>query len=86
MGHVEAIREKLVVNVVRRFLQSNDMPPSCNLLFESIFFSRPGPGFQFSMLSLLCTNERVAKCLLELFMWEDASHLLYVSRKSAVAL
>ena len=45
MGHVEAIREKLVVNVVRRFLQSNDMPPSCNL-FEGIFFSRRGPGFQ----------------------------------------
>ena len=27
MGHVEAIREKLVVNVVRRLLQSNDMSP-----------------------------------------------------------
>ena len=39
MGHVEVIREKLVVNVVRRFLQGNDMPPSCNLLFEGIFFS-----------------------------------------------
>ena len=39
MGHVEAIREKLVINVVRRFLQGNDMPPSCNLLFEGIFFS-----------------------------------------------
>ena len=42
MGHVEAIREKLVVNVVRRFLQGNDMPPSCNLLFEGIFFSPTG--------------------------------------------
>ena len=39
MGHVEAIREKLVVNVLRRFLQGNDMPPSCNLLIEGIFFS-----------------------------------------------
>ena len=39
MGHVEAIREKFVINVVRRFLQGNDMPPSCNLFFEGIFFS-----------------------------------------------
>ena len=31
MGHVEAIREKLVVNVVVCLLQRNDMPPSCNL-------------------------------------------------------
>ena len=42
MSHVEAIREKLVVNVVRRFLQRNDMPPSCNLLFEGIFFLPTG--------------------------------------------
>ena len=42
MGHVEANREKLVVNVVRRLLQGNDMPPSCNLFLESIFFSRTG--------------------------------------------
>ena len=31
MGHVEAIRDKLVVNVVRSHLQGNDMPRSCNL-------------------------------------------------------
>ena len=36
MGHMEAIREKLVVNVVRRFLQSNDMPHSCNLFFDPV--------------------------------------------------
>ena len=42
MGHVEATREKLVVNVVRRFLQGNDMPHSCHLLFEGIFFSLTG--------------------------------------------
>ena len=46
MGHVEAIREKLVVNVVRRLLQGNDMPPSCNLFLKGIFFPRRGPGFQ----------------------------------------
>ena len=43
MGHVEAIREKLVVNVDRRFLQRDDMPPACNLFFEGIFFSTSGP-------------------------------------------
>ena len=42
MGHVEAIREKLVVNTFGRLLQGNDMPPSCNLLFEGIFFSPSG--------------------------------------------
>ena len=85
MGHVEAIREKLVVNVVRRFLQGNDMPPSCNLLFEGILFSPRGPGFQLQILSLLCTIERVAKCLLELFLWEkEACFLSDASRNSAV--
>ena len=42
MGHVEAIREKLVINVVRRLLQGNDMPPSCNLWFEGIILSLTG--------------------------------------------
>ena len=42
MGHVEAIREKLVVNVVGRLLQGNDMPLPCNLFFEGIFFSPSG--------------------------------------------
>ena len=39
VGHVEAIREKLVINVVGCLLQGNDMPPSCNLFLEGIFFS-----------------------------------------------
>ena len=39
MGLVEAIREKLVVNMLGRLLQVNDMPPSSNWLFEGIFFS-----------------------------------------------
>ena len=34
MGHVEAIREKLVVNIFGSLLQGNDMPPSCNLFFR----------------------------------------------------
>ena len=39
MGHVDAIREKLVVNLVGRLLQGNDMSLPCNLFFEGIFFS-----------------------------------------------
>ena len=39
MAHVEATREKLVVNLFRRLLQGNDMPTSCSSLFEGIFFS-----------------------------------------------
>ena len=42
MGHVEAIREKLVVNIFGRLLQGNDMPLSCNLLFTGIFLSPTG--------------------------------------------
>ena len=44
VGHVEAIREKLVVNISRRLLQGNDMLLSCNLFFEGIFFSPTGSG------------------------------------------
>ena len=42
MGHVEANREKLAVNILGRLLQGNGMPLSCNLLFEGIFFSPTG--------------------------------------------
>ena len=44
MGHVEPIREKLVVNVVRRLLQGTDMPLSSNLFLKGIFFSPSGSG------------------------------------------
>ena len=46
MGHVEAIREKLVVDVVRRFLQGNEMPFACDSFLKSISIPRRGPGFQ----------------------------------------
>ena len=36
-GHVEPIREKLVVNILNRFLQSDDMPLACDLLLDSAF-------------------------------------------------
>ena len=38
----EAIREKPVVNILGPLLQGNDMPLSCNLLFEGIFFHPTG--------------------------------------------
>ena len=43
VGHVEAIREKLVVNIFGRLLQGNDMPLSCNSLFDGIFIFTSGP-------------------------------------------
>ena len=61
MGHVEAIREKLLINVVRRHLQGNDMPPSCNLFLEGIFFSPSGSRVPVADAEcLLCTIERAA--------------------------
>ena len=44
MGHVEAIREKLVVDILGRLLQSNDMLLSRNLLFKGIFLPSTGSG------------------------------------------
>ena len=44
MGHVEAIRQKLVVNVDRRLLQSNDSHAIC--FSKASSFHRRGPGFQ----------------------------------------
>ena len=44
MGHVELIREKLVVNIRSCFLQRDDMPLACDLLLEGIFFSALEPG------------------------------------------
>ena len=42
MGHVEATRKNVVINIFGRLLQGNDMPPACDLLFEGIFFSASG--------------------------------------------
>ena len=42
MGHVEAIRENVMANVVRSLLQGNDMPSHRNLFFEGIIFSPTG--------------------------------------------
>ena len=43
MGHVVPTCEKVVVNVVGRLLQGNDVSHSCNLFLEGIFFFTSGP-------------------------------------------
>ena len=39
VGHVESIREKLMVNIINSFLQCDDVPLPCDLLLKSTFFS-----------------------------------------------
>ena len=39
MGHVEPTREKLVVNILDRFLLCDDMPLACDLLLDGAFSS-----------------------------------------------
>ena len=46
VGHVEPTSKNVMVDIFRCLLQSNDMPPACSLLLESIFFPRRAPGFQ----------------------------------------
>ena len=38
---MEPIREKLVVNILNRFLQGDDVPFSCNLFLDSALSSTP---------------------------------------------
>ena len=42
MGHVEPIREKLVVNILNRFLQGGDVPLACDLLLDAALSSTSG--------------------------------------------
>ena len=42
MGHVEPIREKLVVNILTCLLQGDDMPLACDLLLDGAFPSTSG--------------------------------------------
>ena len=46
MGHVEPTNKNVMVDMFRCFLQSDDVPPACDLLLEGIFLSTSGPGFQ----------------------------------------
>ena len=43
MGTVEPTSKNVMVDILRCFLQSDDVPPACNLLLEGIFFSASGP-------------------------------------------
>ena len=42
VGHVEPVREKLVVNILNCFLQRDDVPFPRNLLLDGSFPSTPG--------------------------------------------
>ena len=42
VGHEEPVREKLMVNILDRFLQCDDMPLACDLLLNNAFFSTLG--------------------------------------------
>ena len=67
MGHVEAIREKLVVNILGRLLQGNDMPLCCNVLFEGIFFLPAGSRVPAVDAESPLRNRTSRKTFLELF-------------------
>ena len=47
MGCVESIREKLVVDILSRFLQSDDAPLPCKLRLDSTLFSSPRSWIPF---------------------------------------
>ena len=43
VSHVEPTSKNVMVDILRCFLQGDDVPPACNLLFEGTFFSTWGP-------------------------------------------
>ena len=43
VGHVKSFLKNTVINMVRRFLQGNNMPFSRNLFLECVFLSTSGP-------------------------------------------
>ena len=42
VGRVISFMKNFVFDIFGSFLQGNDMPPSCNLFLEGIFFSQSG--------------------------------------------
>ena len=80
MGQVEAIREKLVVNIRGRLLQGNDMPPSCNLLFEGIFF--PPTRSRVPVVDAESPLQRVAKRFLELLCEKRSCVIFHMPREA----
>ena len=57
MGHVEPTSKNVLVDILRCFLQSGDVPPACDLLLEGIFFS----AHCLSFSSLLCVFSRLLR-------------------------
>ena len=43
MGHMKAFMKDFVFDIVRSFLQGNEVPLSCNLFLKSIFLTSSGP-------------------------------------------
>ena len=43
MSHVEPTSKKVMIDILSWFLQRDDMPLACDLLFEGIFCSATGP-------------------------------------------
>ena len=43
VGHVKPFTKNIVINIVRRLLQGNDVPLHRNLFFNSIFCASSGP-------------------------------------------
>ena len=63
MGNVEPIREKLVVNILNRFLQSDNMPFPCSLLFDSALLFTPRSWIPVVDAQPFCTDERFGTVL-----------------------
>ena len=51
VGHVKSFLKNIVINIVRCFLQGNNMSFPCNFVSKASSFPRRGPGFQLKMLS-----------------------------------
>ena len=67
IGHVEPTCKNVMIDIFGRLLQGNYVPPACNLYFDGIFFPASGHRDPVVAVSLFCTIDRVAKCLLTLF-------------------
>ena len=46
VGHMKPFMKDVVFNIIRCFLQGNDVSFHRNLVLDIIFFSTSGPGFQ----------------------------------------
>ena len=62
MSHVEPVREELVVNILNRLLQGDNMPFSGNVFLDSVLFSRRSASFErMSGLARCCQRNILEK-------------------------